>query len=68
MVLLTPVVVILFFWIAWRMYSPGTRNCRWRMNRALNQDGKTYMHCTACGAQYLSEDGKPPKVCLAGKD
>ncbi|NIZ08361.1 hypothetical protein [Pseudooceanicola sp. HF7] len=68
MVLLAPIIIALFFYIAWKMYSPGTRDCRWRMNRALNRDGKTYLHCTHCGAEYLSEDGAPPKICVGKAD
>lgn len=41
-----------------------TRGCRWRMDRARNQDGKTYYFCAACGAEDFTADGKPPKICL----
>lgn len=40
-----------------------TRNCRWRMDRARNQGDQTFFVCMACGAEVLTEDGQPPKIC-----
>ncbi|QPM90654.1 hypothetical protein [Pseudooceanicola algae] len=67
MVIFAPIFIVLFLFVAWKMYSPSTRNCRWRLNRALNKDGKTYQRCVTCGVEVMTEDGAPPKVCLAGQ-
>lgn len=41
---------------------PGTRACRWRMNRALDTDEGSYWRCAACGAEART-DGPPPRDC-----
>lgn len=43
----------------------GTRNCRWRADRAGDRDGLALYRCAFCGAETLTATGKPPVICLA---
>ena len=42
---------------------PGTRFCRWRADRTRDRDGQSYFRCAACGAEVMSDTGKPPRDC-----
>lgn len=40
-----------------------TRHCRWRQDRAGDQDGMRKYRCAACGAQAFTDTGRPPMIC-----
>jgi hypothetical protein len=40
----------------------ATRQCRWRRNAALDQDG-IYWHCLQCGASVMTDTKETPKLC-----
>ncbi|MCB1312920.1 MAG: hypothetical protein KDK29_14065 [Sedimentitalea sp.] len=39
-----------------------TRNCRWRADRAA---GENCYRCASCGGRTRTEDGRPPRRCVA---
>lgn len=41
-----------------------TRGCRWRLDRARNENGQQFHICMACGAQCFTKDSTAPKTCL----
>ena len=41
-----------------------TRRCRWRADRAQDDDRGSYYRCMYCGAETRTADRRPPKICL----
>ncbi|PWE29268.1 hypothetical protein DDZ14_18025 [Maritimibacter sp. 55A14] len=52
------VLVILFS-------NRATRACRWRADRRGDRPRATKYRCAACGAEAWTENGKPPRICMA---
>ncbi|WP_137699685.1 hypothetical protein [Marimonas lutisalis] len=44
--------------------DPKTRHCRWRAQRGPLSGEVAYYKCMTCGAETITEDGKPPRQCL----
>ncbi|MBT9384797.1 hypothetical protein KM176_13085 [Pseudooceanicola sp. CBS1P-1] len=65
MLIFVPIAFVLAIVLIWIYGKPSMKGCRWRMNHAHDQDGKTFYRCAACGASLLSEDGRPPQLCLS---
>ncbi|MFD3190932.1 hypothetical protein ACFMPD_11735 [Sedimentitalea sp. HM32M-2] len=42
--------------------STLSRNCRWRADRT--EGGDAY-RCVSCGGRTRTEDGRPPRYCIA---
>ncbi|MGR3323104.1 MAG: hypothetical protein ACU0DK_14370 [Pseudooceanicola sp.] len=56
-------IIVTFVLIA--IYArPEMRACRWRADRSRDSAGGTFWRCAACGAETVTEDGKPPRQCL----
>jgi len=44
-----------------------TRGCRWREFRLSGCDLRTRWRCASCGAEVVSDGGRPPEHCHAPK-
>ncbi|SFU01211.1 hypothetical protein [Sedimentitalea nanhaiensis] len=61
--LLIPLGIGLLFWVYLsRRGSSLTRNCRWRADRAA---GPGRYSCASCGGQTRTDNGTPPRHCVA---
>ena len=59
LLLLLLIGTVLYLWIA-RRGTTLTRNCRWRLDKAI---GRNHYRCAACGAIATPPKG-PPRHCL----
>ncbi|MBK0328636.1 hypothetical protein I5535_15200 [Rhodobacteraceae bacterium F11138] len=65
LILLVPLGIALLIWVYWHnRHSTLTRNCRWRANRAT---APGWYVCVSCGGKMQTDDGAPPRVCVAGQ-
>jgi hypothetical protein len=55
--------LILAFVLMMLFGNRTTRQCKWRMDRAREQDGQSFYRCAACGEIRFTNDGRPPKLC-----
>ncbi|SDO26728.1 hypothetical protein SAMN05216196_104255 [Lutimaribacter pacificus] len=62
--MLYPVLIILALIGVAILSNRATRECRWREYR--HADGP-FWRCAACGAETVTPNGKPPKICLRHK-
>lgn len=56
--------LVLAFVLVLIFSNRATRQCRWRARRSSGGEKIHEFKCTACGAETITRDGKPPRTCL----
>ncbi|MGR3565974.1 MAG: hypothetical protein ACU0FH_07470 [Heliomarina sp.] len=59
-----PIIFIVALVLIMIYSRPETRSCRWRMDKRRDTEEQSFFRCVACGAEVMSDTGKPPQTCM----